>query len=207
MRWVNTVQDKRQILGDDIVDTACETIQELTGSIDEALDHAYMAGILASDQSTNAGEPLFKRKPVPIPESADFHQNQLSASQKPKIIRRALHLITKALLVYEKVDKIKYPGKYDPDIEYEAFEYWLEDDNDAYEIIETYRERLQRSYQLGKEKLQIGKRLGAIPKSSNLTAKSTAADKGQPSRKTDVTTSSQGKPQSINFPATTHRNT
>ena len=106
LQWITAIQDKRQMLGDDNVKLACSTIQKITESIDEALDNAYMAGILASDESTNEDEPLVNQKPIPLSESVTFHQTQLSASQKPKMLRRAIHLVSKALQLYQEFDNI-----------------------------------------------------------------------------------------------------
>ena len=45
LQWITTIQDKRQMLGDDTVELACSTMQELTESIDEALDQ-WQASLL-----------------------------------------------------------------------------------------------------------------------------------------------------------------
>ena len=115
---MSAIKNKRQSLGDANIELACGTIQKMTESTDNALNHAYMACILASDEDSNMVlDPLFNRKPIPFQDSVIFHQTQLNASQKSKILRRVLHLISKALQVYQEYDNIKYKDNNNPNIE------------------------------------------------------------------------------------------
>ena len=132
---MSAIQNKRQWLGDANVELACDVIQRISGSIDQALDQAYMAGVLASEKDTNEGDLMINKKQIPVQESVTFYQTQLNVSQKPKVLKRALCLISRALQVYQEFDDIKYEDDDDPDIECTAFEYWLEEDVRAYEII------------------------------------------------------------------------
>ena len=70
----------------------------------------------------------------------------------------------------------------DPE-EYMAIEIWLPDDGDkAFDTLEMFREKLEKSLILGTEKMSMTKgetkkTLGAIPKSSNLDMKSENSEK------------------------------
>ena len=76
-------------------------LQKMAESTDMALDHAYMAGILASDEDVNTEDPLYDRNPIPIHESVMFNKTQITKSQKLRILRRAMNLLDKALQVYQ----------------------------------------------------------------------------------------------------------
>ena len=91
-------------------------------------------------------------------------------------MQRAFYLINKALKLYQELDSIRNEDNDDPDIMYTALEYWLEEDAGAYSIIEAFREKLERSRLLAKEKLNImkteaQKKLGAYSKLSDLVSK------------------------------------
>ena len=149
--WIITIKNNRQLLGDEDVERACIMLQKMAENIDKALDNAYMAGILASNEDVNPEEPQCDRKPIPVYESVMFNKTQIADCKKPRILQRAINLLDNALQVYKEYDSIRYDPEQDK--EYMAIEYWLPDDDDeAYETIESFREKLERSQTLGIEK-------------------------------------------------------
>ena len=168
-------------MGDPTVDLACGMIKRITCSVDLALDQAYMAGVLASDEDTNRNDGLAGRRPIPVQESIQFYETRLTVIQRPKVLQRAYNLLYKALKVYQELDSIEYEDNDDPEVKYRAFEYWLEEDTRAYNTIKAFREKLERSRLLDKEKLRImkteaQKRLGAYPKHSGPSIKPNAIE-------------------------------
>ena len=108
-----------------------------------------------------------------------MNQSSLTDSKKPRVLKRAIKQLNEALKVYDEYDSIRCDPK-----EYTAIEYWLLDDGDeAFDTLEMFREKLERSLMLGTEKISMTKGetkkdLGALPKSSNPDMKSESLNKG-----------------------------
>ena len=70
------------LLGEDVVSLACETINVLCRRADQALDQAFVAGVLSSGQDEPGG------RCVPTAESTQ-HYNNLPEAKKICALRKA----------------------------------------------------------------------------------------------------------------------
>ena len=139
---------------------AITTINRMAKVIDDALEHAFLAGCLASNKNDVRKDGVSGRNPQPTPLSLEFFNSEVTNHQKPKLIRRTYNLLTKALEEFAKLDFFVYHDKKDPLMEMSAMERRVGIESEANEVIEGYRGVVRRSQRITTERLNLY-RMGA----------------------------------------------